>query len=261
MSILSEETIRPWLVGDFGRELAVYRTIGSTNDAAKLLAKNGAPHGAAVVSGHQSAGKGRLGRKFYSPEDTGIYLTVILRPQWGPEQSLSVTSAAAVAVARAIERVTGIFVQIKWVNDLYFGGKKLCGILAESALGQGGKLEYVVVGIGVNVATDSFPPELSEIATSLAAAGGKEINRARLAAEILNEFSTVYNHLESRSFMEEYRSRSCVIGRKATLLGRGEPLEITILDISRDAHLIAETADGERLGISSGEVSLKGDWR
>ena len=144
MEQISEDRIRNWLSAD--RELIVYEEIDSTNNAAKQWAQKGAPDGSAVVALRQTAGKGRLGRSFYSPSATGIYMTVILRPSLSLEQSTLVTSAAAVATARAIEKVTGISVQIKWVNDLYLNGKKLCGILAESMLLPEGKLDYLVVG-------------------------------------------------------------------------------------------------------------------
>ncbi len=259
MERISAEQIRNWLSED--RELVVYDEIDSTNNAAKQWAREGAPDGSAVIALRQTAGKGRLGRSFYSPNATGIYLTVILRPTLSVEQSTLVTSAAAVATARAIERVTGISVKIKWVNDLYLGGKKLCGILAESALLPGGKLDYLVVGIGVNVSTDSFPPELSEIATSLAAAGGGEIDCNHLIAAILEEFEQVCAQLETREYLEEYKARSCVLGKPVQLV-RGEELqEAFALDIDRDAHLVVRLPDGDVRTVSSGEISLKGDWR
>ena len=259
MEQISEDQIRNWLSAD--RELIVYEEIDSTNNAAKQWAQEGAPDGSAVVALRQTAGKGRLGRSFYSPSATGIYMTVILRPSLSLEQSTLVTSAAAVATARAIEKVTGISVQIKWVNDLYLNGKKLCGILAESALLPDGKVNYLVVGIGVNVSTDSFPPELSEIATSLAAAGGEEINCNRLIAAILNEFRQVCAELENREYLEEYKLRSCVLGKSVQLIRGKESQEAFALDVDRDAHLVVRLPNGSIQTIRSGEISLKGDWR
>ncbi len=145
--------------------------------------------------------------------------------------------------------------------DLYLNGKKLCGILAESALLPDGKLNYLVVGIGVNVSTDSFPPELSEIATSLAAAGGEEINCNRLIAAILNEFRQVCAELENREYLEEYKLRSCVLGKSVQLIRGKESQEAFALDVDRDAHLVVRLPNGSIQTIRSGEISLKGDWR
>lgn len=261
MSIISAENISRLVTGTIGSELAVYDVIDSTNNAAKLLAKNGAPHGAAVVAKQQTAGKGRLGRGFYSPEGSGIYMTVILRPQMGVEESLLVTPAAAVAVSDAILQETGLEVKIKWVNDLYCGGRKLCGILAESAVGQDGRLDYIVVGIGINVTTDSFPAELCDKATSLSSVCKQTPDSNRLIAAVLNHFDKIYGQLHKRTFMELYRSRSCVIGKQVSVLGGTDMESVTVLDIDSNANLIVETQSGVRKAIGSGEVSLKGDWQ
>lgn len=261
MQTISKETIKELLTGEIGGELTVYDVIDSTNNAAKLLARNGAPHGSVVVAKRQTAGKGRLGRNFYSPVSTGVYLSVILRPAVSAVESLLITSAASVATARAIEEATGIRVKIKWVNDLYYNGKKLCGILAEASLSAGGALEYVVVGIGINVSTDSFPPELEPVATSLAAAnGGGEIDCNRLIAAVLDHLDRVYQQLETREFLSEYKARSCVLGKTVRLLDGGEEKQVLALDIDENAHLVVRTREGERLVVGSGEVSLKGDW-
>ncbi|WP_195276417.1 biotin--[acetyl-CoA-carboxylase] ligase [Anaerotruncus rubiinfantis] len=260
MGEITEQEIQKYLTGSFGRELVLYDEIDSTNNAAKLLAKNGAPHGAAVIARRQTAGKGRLGRRFYSPAGSGIYLTAILRPEASVEQSILITSAAAVATARAIEEVSGVQVRIKWVNDLYLDGKKLCGILAESALRPDGGLAYLVVGIGVNVTSSAFPPEVADVATSLSAGTGRSIDRNRLIASVLNHLEAVYGQLASREFMKEYRERSCVIGREVRMIQGEHAEQATVLDIDEDARLIVRTADGIKT-VSTGEVSLRGDFR
>jgi len=262
MEQISEEKIKPLLFGEIGSELVVYPVIDSTNNAAKLLAKNGAQHGSVVIAEQQTAGKGRLGRSFYSPGAAGIYMTIILRPTLTVEHSMLITSAAAVAVARAIEQETGVAAQIKWVNDLYFKGKKLCGILSEAALSADGSLNYVVVGIGINVSTDSFPPELEDVATSLESAnGGAEIDGNRLIAAVLNHFDAVYRQLYTREFISEYKSRSCVLGKRVRMISGDLAHEVLALDIDENARLIVRMPGGEQAAISSGEVSLKGDWR
>ena len=149
--------------GPGGAPLYCKESLGGTNDEAKRLARAGAPHGTAVTARRQTAGKGRLGRSFYSPANAGMYVSVVLRPQIPAEQSLLITSAAAVAAARAIERVSGVEVKIKWVNDLYFTGKKLCGILSEASLSADGRPEFIIVGI---------LPDISEgLSVSLTTAG------------------------------------------------------------------------------------------
>lgn len=260
MEKTSEQAIKNLLSGQFGDRLAIYDTIDSTNNAAKLLAKNGAPHGSAVVACRQTAGKGRLGRSFYSPDAQGIYMTVILRPQSSAEHYMLITSAASVAVARAIELVAGIKVQIKWVNDLIFKGKKLCGILTESAFLPDATLDYVVVGIGINISTGCFPPELSEKATSLAAAGCDEIDSNRLIAEILNQLEQVYGQLETREFLAEYKARSCVLGKTVRVVRGEDSYEATAVDIDDNAYLSVQTSDGKRFVLSSEEISIKGNW-
>ena len=260
MRTISEDAIKAYLNDEMGTELSVYSVIDSTNNAAKLLAKNGAPHGAVVVAGRQTAGKGRLGRSFYSPDAEGIYMSVILRPQLPAEYSILMTSAIAVAAARAIELVSGVSVKIKWVNDLYWNGKKLCGILTESSLTPRGTLDYAVIGIGINVSTNSFPPELSDKAASLAAAGCGDLDANRLIAEVLNQFAVVYRQLETREFIEEYKARSCVLGKTVQVVRGADAYEATVFDIDRDAHLLIATKLGEKRILSSGEVSLKGNW-
>lgn len=243
-----------------GAECVVYDTIDSTNNAAKLLAKNGAPHGAVVAANQQTAGKGRLGRSFYSPQSQGIYMTMILRPECSPECSMQITSAASVAVARAIEEVTGLYVQIKWVNDLIWNGKKLCGILTESALSPNGTLDYVVVGIGINISTNSFPSELSSKATSLSEAGCQDVDSNELIAEILKQFELIYQQLNTKEFVKEYKDRSCVLGKTVEVIRGRDCFKAQAVDIDENAFLIVEPSDGDKVVLSSGEISIKGNW-
>lgn len=252
---ITEEGIRKWLNGPLGRELTVYDVVDSTNNAARLLAKNGAPHGAAVLALCQTAGKGRLGRGFFSPAGAGVYLSVILRPNCSPEQSLALTSAAAVAVCRAIKTVCGLETKIKWVNDIYWGGRKLCGILAESVLGNAG-IDYVVLGVGVNVLRAAFPPELSDVAVSLEEAGARLVDQNRLAAAILNELG----RCENMDFLDEYRARSCVLGRQVRVIQGTRSYEAEAVDLDQRGHLRVVTAEGETIMLSSGEISLRGDF-
>lgn len=261
MGELNKEELQAALTGTFVKRLEVLETVDSTNEEAKRLARTGAPHGTVVIGKTQTAGKGRLGRRFYSPPQAGLYTTILLRPSCTPEQALLITPGAAVACARAIQRACGLEVKIKWVNDLYFQGKKLCGILSESALGVGGSLEYLVVGMGINVQNSSFPPELKEIATSLEACGIPEVDLNQLAAYLLEEFQQIYQQLESGSFLEEYKRRSCVIGKEVEFSApNGTHKRVKVLDIDQNANLVVQDEKGICSKIGCGEVSLRGDW-
>ena len=152
--------------------------IDSTNRYLKELAATGAPEGTVVIANKQSAGRGRLGRSFFSPEEKGIYMSILLRPEIELERAVLITSMAAVAVARAVERVSTIPAQIKWVNDIFINRKKVCGILTEAGINtEKGSLDYAVLGIGVNVGSMEFPAELKEIATSVSNECGKEVSK------------------------------------------------------------------------------------
>ena len=210
-----------------------------------------------MIADSQSGGKGRLGRSFFSPEHAGIYLTVILRPDCAPDRAGLLTSLAAVAAARAVEKISGADVKIKWVNDLYLNGKKICGILTEGGLGlEAGRLEYAVVGIGINVNRMEFPPELREIATSVGNETGTSPDRNRLIAEILNELDGLYGDLETGAFLEESRRRSNVIGREVTVIEGGRKYPAKAVDIDGQGRLVIKTEEG-RTCLNYGEVSLK----
>ena len=255
---LSEAEIRRWLTGEAtGRAMEIHERLDSTNNRAKALAAAGAPHGTAVIADSQSGGRGRLGRSFFSPEHSGIYMTVILRPDCTPERAGLLTSLAAVAAARAVEKVSGADVKIKWVNDLYLNGKKICGILTEAGLGlEAGRLEYAVVGIGINVNRMVFPPELQEIATSVGNETGAVPDRNRLIAEILNELDALYGELETGAFLAESRKRSNVIGQTVTVIEGGRQYPARALDIDGQGRLVIETEAGKAC-LNYGEVSLK----
>ena len=165
-----------------GIDIRVFQTIDSTNNYAKRLILDGAAPGTAILAESQTAGRGRRGRSFYSPAGSGLYISVILRPKIDAVDDIQLLSAAAaVAVCRAIDRLKpDSGAQIKWVNDIFIGGKKVCGILSE-AVSAGDRIAGTVVGIGVNCTTDAFPPELRDIACSL----GGDISRNALAAGII----------------------------------------------------------------------------
>jgi len=255
---ISVPEITRWLKpGPIGARMELHRTLDSTNTRAKAIAATGAPHGYLVIAESQSGGKGRMGRSFFSPEHSGVYITYVLRPKLLAERAVMITSMAAVAVARAIEAVAEVEVQIKWVNDLYIHGRKVCGILCEASMDfESGALEYAVLGIGVNVAAMRFPEELEAIATSIENECGRPVSRSRLIAEISNRLNELYGDLESCRFMEESRARSNVIGRDVLVLRGGERFRAHALDIDDQGRLVVQT-EGGVVRVNSGEVSLK----
>ena len=227
--------------------VTVMEEIPSTNAALKEMAS--ASVGTTLIAERQTAGRGRLGRSFHSP-DGGLYLSTLLRPA-DPNPG-RITCCAAVAAARAIESLCDAKIDIKWVNDLYLNGRKLAGILAEGVLLPDGTLTAVVLGIGVNVGVTDFPDELSSIATSLGNEGFA-LTREDVAAAFLNELSRV---LTDPTAMSEYRRRNLVTGRQVTVVQGNRTYTATAEGITDEGHLQVRTADGV-VTLSSGEVSLR----
>jgi BirA family biotin operon repressor/biotin-[acetyl-CoA-carboxylase] ligase len=184
-------------------------------------------------------------------------MTLLIRPKLSAEKAVMITSMTAVAVARAIERLADVRVEIKWVNDLYIAGKKVCGILCEAGMDfESGQLEYAVVGIGVNTARAEFPEDIREIATSVGNVCGKDISKNRLIAEICNCMEEMYGQLEDGAFMAESRARSNVIGRNILVLRGDERYSARALDIDDQGSLVVETEEGIQT-VRSGEVSVR----
>lgn len=234
-----------------------YREIDSTNAEAKRLVLassccSGVKLPLLVTADCQTAGRGRRGRSFYSPADTGLYLSLVV-PCSALETLVSVTTTAAVATARAIERVTGREVSIKWVNDLLLDGKKVCGILAEAINDpSGGRIAQVIVGIGVNLTTEDFPLELQGIAASL----NTDAPRTALAAAITDTFLDL---LPRGGDMDEYRRRSCVLGRAVHFEEAGVLYAGKAVAIEDDGALVVHCNDGSVRILRSGEITLRTD--
>jgi len=246
--------------GEIGGEIEFHAEIDSTNVRAKDLASRGARHGLAVLADFQRGGKGRFGRVFYSPEKSGLYISFVLRPDLPAEKAVRLTALAAVAVARTIEKLSGLDAQIKWVNDVYIGGKKACGILCEAGLDmQSGRMDYVVMGIGVNVGKMAFPEDLAGIATSVSNEAGAEISRNAFAAALMDEINVLWPELAGGSFMEEYKNRSNVIGRDVTVLRGDDRYAAKAVDIDDEGSLIVELPDGAKKTLHSGEISVRFD--
>lgn len=257
-NMLSAEGIRPFLCYPC-EILRVEQTVDSTNNLAKQLAAAGAPHGTLVVADRQTSGRGRRGRAFVSPAGTGLYLTLVLRSALSMESAARITCAAAVAACRALERVCGKQAQIKWVNDLYYHGKKCCGILSEAAADvESGGVDYIVVGIGLNLREPEggFPPEIAEIATALFEKD-EPVPRCALAAAIANELMALTEALPHADFMQEYRARNFVLGHDVTILQNGQARPAKALAITDSGHLLVETPGGATEELSFGEVSIR----
>ena len=249
----------PW-----ARTIQYFDCIDSTNTHLQSLAVKGAPAGTVIIAGSQTAGRGRLGRTFYSPAMSGIYMSVLLRPGCKPEQLMHLTCATAVAVCRAIEQVAGFCPQIKWVNDIVWQGKKLGGILTGLSVNPAtGLVDFAIVGIGINCNDGVFPPQISEIATSLSSVTGKAVDRAALAAALVQQLEIMDRELitQQSRYMARYRENCVVIGKKVYLVRGEESREATVLDIDDLGALIVRLPDGTVEAVNSGEVSLRGKDR
>ena len=264
-SALTHSEVVSWLSEDC--DILIYDSVTSTNDVAKTLPLGDRP--AVLIADQQTAGKGRLGRSFSSPAGTGLYMSILFRPKFELSKSLYVTMAAAVAVCRAIETVqksAGLpedpHTEIKWVNDIFYKGKKVCGILTEAQTNfESGEIDRLIIGSGINCFPGSFPPEVADIAGPVADVPDC-FSRSRLAAEVIGETLKLIADLESRSFFPEYRDRCFILGREVlvhpTHDAAGTPARA--IDIDDTGGLIVEYLFGEKRGtretLRSGEISL-----
>ncbi len=247
-------------------DIEYFPSVDSTNNIARAKAVDGISEGYAAIAGNQTKGRGRRGRNFYSPSDTGIYMSLLLRPKnCPPIQATKLTSLAAVAVCEAIEKVAEKKADIKWVNDVFIDGKKVCGILTEASVGlEDNSIEYAIVGIGLNVDTPEggFPENISKIAGAIfddsADAEGVIADRKnRLAAEVLNSFMKYYEEFPKTGFADEYRKRCFVIGKEITVMS-GEGLRTAVaLGVDDEFHLDVRYDDGSTDNLSSGEISIR----
>ena len=238
-----------------------YPDIDSTNTQAKRLAKEGAPHGTVLIAGHQTGGRGRMGRTFQSPDGQGVYLSVILRPNCAPAQLMHLTCAAGVAMMEAVENASGIRPQMKWINDLVIDRKKLGGILTEMSVDKG-MVEYAVVGVGINClqqATD-FSPEIAGLATSLSLAAGCTIVPAKLAAAMTEALWKMDRRLftEKAQLMAEYKENCITLGKEIQVIRQDQICHGKALDLDEDGGLLVQYDNGTLQSVSSGEVSVRG---
>jgi len=259
--ILSPQGIRRFLKPEYrDLDLTVLPTAPSTNALVREKANQGRPEGCVIIACEQTAGRGRYGRQFFSPVDSGVYLSLLLRPTaYSPQQATCLTAAAAAAMCQAIEAVTGQQPGIKWVNDIFLHGKKVCGILTEAAVGlETGTLNYMVLGAGVNLypPAEGFPEEIQSIAGSVLERSCPEAKN-RLVGEFLNRFWDFYSHPECRAYLEDYRARSLAIGRNVTVLSAGRAVSAYAYGIDDDFRLLVRYENGDTEALSYGEIRIQ----
>lgn len=243
------------------KEVLYFDTIDSTNTKAQELAEKGYPSGTLVVADKQESGKGRRGRSWVSPSGTGIFMTLMIKPDINPNNASMLTLVAALAVAKAITSVTGEEALIKWPNDIVVNGKKVCGILTEMNA-QFDYINHIVVGIGINVHNESFPEEISQMASSLMIeAGGKRFHRAQIIAETMSYFEQYYDTFlktqDLSALVSEYDELLVNRNKSVRVLDPKEPFDGKAMGITPKGELIVDTWESRKL-VSSGEVSVRG---
>lgn len=241
-----------------GREVRCLDEVDSTNLRVMELGEQGAPEGLVLFADRQSAGKGRLGRRWASPGGVNLYLSVLLRPQIQPWHAPQLTFLSAVAVARAVARVTGLQPRVKWPNDLLLGGAKIAGLLNEMSA-ETDAVHCVVLGIGINVnmATDQFPGDLRYPATSLALEVGAPVSRLELAVALLEELDELYRQFQAEgiaSLLEAWRGLCDLVGRRVRVTGAGEQLEGVVTGIDDEGALLLELPEGRCERVLAGDV-------
>lgn len=243
------------------KEVLYFDTIDSTNNKAQELAEKGYPSGTLVVADKQESGKGRRGRSWVSPSGTGIFMTLMIKPDINPNNASMLTLVAALAVAKAITSVTGEEALIKWPNDIVVNSKKVCGILTEMNA-QFDYINHIVVGIGINVHNESFPEEISQMASSLMIeAGGKRFHRAQIIAETMSYFEQYYDTFlktqDLSALVREYDELLVNMNKAVRVLDPKEPFDGKAMGITPKGELIVDTWESRKL-VSSGEVSVRG---
>ena len=261
--IISIPGIKPFLSEKsqfYANKIQVHKSLESTNKTAKEMAVAGAEHGTIIISDCQTMGRGRYFRNFFSPSGGGLYMSIVLRPEaMNFKNPTSVTAFAAVSVCEAIESISTKVPKIKWVNDIFIDGKKVCGILTEAVTDfESGGLDWVVLGIGINVhtRTEDFPSDLQPLATSIYPDEKMPGVRNRLSAEIINRilgFETLPSETE---IFEKYKKRLMMLGKEITVIQNQMKYKATAIDVDSVGHLIAKNENGEIITLSSGEIRI-----
>lgn len=247
------------IVGDKYRNLQifVYNSVDSTNIRAKESAKDININNAVFISSEQTAGRGRLGRSFVSARDKGLYLSILTKTPLQAEEAVNLTTYMATIAADVIEELCDVEICIKWVNDLYCAEKKLAGILTEGEIDQDGKLSYSVVGIGINLYSQTYPDEIKNIAIDLEALSGTKIDINRLAGLLILSFFENLSLVGSKETAKKYKSRSFIIGKEIRVIKLSEEYDARVIGITDDCRLEIIRRDGQKEFLSTGEISIK----
>lgn len=258
---LMEQRIREQLTTHFiGQEIEILSAVNSTNQYVKELDATKAKNGFVAIANEQMSGRGRRGKPFVSTKGEGIYLSILLKTDGEKQDLRLLTICTAVAISKAIEQICAIDVGIKWVNDIFHNGKKLCGILTEATIsGELQELSTIVIGIGIN--TGEVSPEVKDIATSIQEAGGPRGIRNQLIAEVLNQFEAIYlDYTErgnARKILEEYEKRLFILGCEVLVTNFDHPYVATVLGIDENGSLLVRDKTGKIESLSTGEIKLQ----
>lgn len=232
-------------------------TVDSTNNYLKKMALSGAKSSTIVAANEQTNGRGRLGRNFFSPPNTGIYMSILIRPEFSAVEAASMTISTCVAVCRVLNRLTGSETKIKWVNDIFANGKKVCGILVEGAGDfKDGLPEYAVIGIGINIEIpqNDFPENIRETAGAVMANG---VSRNRIIAAVADEVTKLCHEPLSDEVLDEYKRQLFILGMNISYTKNGETKTGVAVDVNKLGNLIVRNSDGSTSHLCSGEVTLK----
>ena len=242
-----------------GKTVHFARETDSTNLWIKRLAKEGASEGTLALAEFQSAGRGRLGRSWEVPEGTSVMMSILLRPKFEPQYAPTLTLVMGMAVAKAVKSL-GFDVSIKWPNDVVVSHKKICGILTEMGV-RDGKIDYAVIGVGINVNIKEFPEEMADKATSLYLESGKEFDRSQIPGLVMEAFEEYYEKFAATcdlsGLKEEYESILANYNQSVRVLAK-EPYEGVARGITDGGELLVEKTDGTIVAVSAGEVSVRG---
>ena len=251
---LSEENIKKFLKHKLN--IKVLDTVGSTNTELKKMARAGEPCGTVLIAKHQTKGRGRLGRSFFSPENSGIYMSILFRPRFDASKAQLITAAGAVSVCRALEDEGAENLGIKWVNDIFSGNKKVSGILTEVGFkNNSDELDFLIVGIGINVTPSVFPDDIKNIAGSVF--NKNDIDKNKIIANVLNYLCDFYKNIDTLKFLDEYKERSILKNRDVILVSPVKEINAKVLGIDDECRLIVKLSDGTVTHISTGVVSVR----
>jgi len=259
--VLSPAEVLPVLnTAYIGRNIMHFDSIDSTNNVARTQALQGCDEGLMVVAEEQTAGRGRLGRRWTTPKSTSIAFTLVLRPRIKPTQAPGITLVMGTAVCRAVRKVTSLEAGIKWPNDIIINNKKVCGILTEMN-GEMDAVNYIIAGVGINVNVKEFPEEIKDVATSLYIEKSCTVSRKDILTAVLLEFEELYDIFKEKglgSIIDEFKSYSVTLGKPVRVISINESFQGEAVDITDEGLLVVRLQDGEERKVISGDVSVRG---